>query len=98
MIKNKKIKSDLFDIPYISDRMVEKFGRAGIQRVADLKGKKADKIYQQIQTATSKPTERCRCVLYVVRKAVYYAEGGRDPEKLKWNYWSDKNLRRMQEL
>jgi hypothetical protein len=27
--------------------------------------------------------------LYVLRMAVYYANGGRDPLKLKWNAWKD---------
>ncbi|NMB56563.1 pathogenicity locus, partial [Candidatus Beckwithbacteria bacterium] len=30
-----------------------------------------------------------RCLLYVFRCAVYYAKGGRDPEKLKWWNWKD---------
>lgn len=33
-----------------------------------------------------------RCVLYVFRCAVYYAEQEQhDPEKLKWWYWKDKD-------
>jgi hypothetical protein len=28
--------------------------------------------------------------LYVIRMAVYYANGGRDPSKLRWSAWSDK--------
>ncbi len=32
-----------------------------------------------------------RCLLYVYRLAVYYAENeNRDPEKLKWWNWKDK--------
>jgi hypothetical protein len=30
-----------------------------------------------------------RCMLYVFRCAVYYAEGGREPEKLRWWNWKD---------
>ena len=30
-----------------------------------------------------------RCNLYVYRCAVYYAEGGREPELLKWWNWKD---------
>ena len=32
-----------------------------------------------------------RCHLYLFRMIVYYAENEvRDPEKLKWWYWKDK--------
>lgn len=30
------------------------------------------------------------CELYIFCEAVYYAEGGRESEKLKWWSWKDK--------
>jgi len=53
-----------------------------------LRGKDPENLYRL-------SNEHCgviqdRCLLYVFRCAVYYANGGRDSEKLKWWYWKDK--------
>lgn len=48
------------------------------------KGRPSINIVKRIDTAALD-----RCVLYVYRLAVYFAEGGREPEKIKWWNWKD---------
>lgn len=74
----KSIATDLFNI--------------GIRNLDDLKGKDPEVLY-----ANSNVFAGCvqdRCLLYVFRCAVYFAEtpaNRQDSEKLKWWYWKDKN-------
>ena len=70
----KSISRDLFDI--------------GICTVSDLKGKNPEKLFDLSNKRRGSVQDRC--LLYVFRCAVYYAEGGRNPEKLKWWNWKDK--------
>lgn len=60
----------------------------GISRVAQLKGKSPQALYDKLCQTTGVVHDRC--VLYVFRCAVYYASNPRhDPEKLKWWNWKD---------
>jgi hypothetical protein len=55
-----------------------------------LKGKNPEKLYELSNHYEGKVQDRC--LLYVFREAVYFAENkNHDPEKLKWWYWKDKN-------
>lgn len=69
----KSIKKDLEDI--------------GINSVEDLVGKNPENLYNISNQKVGLIQDRC--LLYVFRCAVYFAEGGRDPEKLKWWNWKD---------
>jgi nucleotidyltransferase/DNA polymerase involved in DNA repair len=73
----KSISKDLFDI--------------GIRKVSDLKGQNPEKLYERSNKIAGVTQDRC--LLYVFRCAVYYAETKakyRDSEKLKWWNWKDK--------
>lgn len=60
----------------------------GIHSIADLKGKDPEVLYEM--DSLYKGFKGDRCVLYVFRCAVYYAEHEQhEPEKLKWWYWKD---------
>jgi hypothetical protein len=59
----------------------------GIYSVEELKGR-SDDIYEQSNEYEGIVQDRC--LLYVFRCAVYFAEGGRDGEKLKWWNWKEK--------
>ena len=60
----------------------------GINCVEDLVGRTADELYAYHNAARG--FVDCRCVLYVYRCAVYYAnEKEHDPEKLDWSNWKD---------
>ena len=87
--KDQNIAGDLQKIPGIGANMETHLKNIGICCIADLKGKDPNELYQK--DCLYKGYQDDRCVLYVFRCAVYYAEHERhDPEKLKWWYWKDK--------
>ena len=60
----------------------------GIERVDDLKGKDPEALYEQECLLQGRMVDRC--VLYVYRLAVAYAEGRIErPEQRKWWNWKD---------
>lgn len=75
-------------IPGIGPKLARKFSSIGIKDVSDLKGKDPEKLYLQFCAKQGHKVDRC--VLYVCRSSVYFAEN-RNPsqEKLKW--WNWKN-------
>lgn len=81
--------SDLRKIPGIGANMEQHLKNIGIHCVADLAGKDPEELYHL--DCLKKGFQEDRCVLYVFRCAVYFAEHEQhEPEKLKWWYWKDK--------
>jgi hypothetical protein len=79
---------DLQDIPWVGPRTQVALEDLGIHGVADLRGRDPAEMYATLCDLEG-PTDRC--VLYVFRCAVYYAEAKRrDPELLKWWNWKAK--------
>jgi len=61
----------------------------GFSCVEDLKDRDPEDMYQNLCTLRARHIDRC--VLYVFRCAVYYANTAvHDPELLKWWNWKDK--------
>jgi hypothetical protein len=82
------MKSELEVIPGIGRNMVTHLNKLGIFKVSDLLGKSPEVLYQLEEDMEG--THIDRCVLYVYRCAVYYAETKNpEPEKLKWWKWKD---------
>ncbi|MEM9066398.1 MAG: DUF4332 domain-containing protein [Planctomycetota bacterium] len=82
--------SDLTTIPGIGATFREDFARIGITTVAELKGRDPTKLFEELASANAAEHHATsKNYLYVIRMAVYYANGGRDPEKLRWNTWKD---------
>lgn len=82
-------KGELRNIPGVGKNMELHLKSLGINCVEDLKGKDPEELYER--ECKMKGTEIDRCVLYVYRLAVYYAENENwDENKLKWWYWKDK--------
>lgn len=78
-------------IPTIGPNMEQHLHNIGITCVEDLAGADPDDLYQRDAAFHGKPSDRC--VLYVYRMAVYYANTEHpDPKKLKWWLWSDDRL------
>jgi len=75
-------------IPGIGKSIENDLHQIGIKYVKDLVGKNPEDVYSL--SNKHKGSIQDRCLLYVFRCAVYYADGGRDPEKLKWWNWKDK--------
>src|SRR5882762_9226574 len=90
MWKEEKL-NELTRIPGVGKTIARDLWNLGIRNVDDLKGKSAEKLYEQSNDLVG--TVQDRCLLYVFRCAVYYAEtdpGKREREKLNWWYWKSK--------
>lgn len=84
----RKAKSDLQQIPGIGKVMEQRLHDLGYTEIASLRGQDPEEMY--LRDCLQKGLQPDRCVLYVFRLAVYYAENERhDPEKLKWWNWKD---------
>lgn len=80
---------DLQRIPGIGPSMAADLLGLGITSVAALRGQNPERLYQRLCQQAGRPVDRC--VLYVFRCAVYFAENTvHDPELLKWWHWKDR--------
>jgi Pathogenicity locus len=82
---------DLRQIPGVGISIANDLWNIGIKSVAELKGLDPEAIYDASNSYAGVVQDRC--LLYVFREAVYYAEtpsSRRDPEKLKWWNWKEK--------
>lgn len=80
-------------IPGVGKSIAKDLWNIGIREVSDLKGRDPEELY--ILSNRHAGMVQDRCLLYVFRCAVYYAETGRreqDPEKLKWWNWKDVKM------
>lgn len=79
---------ELKTIPGVGKAIAEDLWSLGIRRVDDLKGRDPQKLYDELRIGAGGKLDRC--MLYVLRGAVYYASNAlHDPEKLKWWNWKD---------
>ncbi len=79
----------LEQIPGVGKNIAQDIRNIGINSVDDLKEQKAEQLYQKLCDFKASPVDRC--MLYVFRSAIYYAENTRhDPELLKWWNWKDR--------
>jgi uncharacterized protein YdeI (YjbR/CyaY-like superfamily) len=80
----------IIDLPGIGRTFAADFARIGITRLSQLCGKSPEKLFLKLKQANERAGHATsKNYLYVLRMAVYAAEGGRDPDKLKWSEWSD---------
>jgi Pathogenicity locus len=90
MTKEQTIK-ELTIIPGVGKSLATDLWNIGITSIADLKGQNPDKLYDRSNAFAG--TVQDRCVLYVFKCAVYYANTPADKhetEKLKWWNWKDE--------
>lgn len=80
--------NDLLTIPGVGKSIAQDLINIGITKIAHLKKRNPEKLYEDSNKVAG--TIQDPCLLYVFRCAVYFAEGGRSPEKLKWWNWKDK--------
>ena len=82
--------STLLRIPGIGKTIAEDLHQLGIEHIEQLIGRDPQALYDQLSKVQGEPIDRC--MLYVFRCAVYYAETpqeNRDPSKLKWWKWKE---------
>lgn len=90
MDKKQSIKA-LTMIPGVGKSIATDLWNIGIFEVAELRGKDPDVLYDLSNKFAG--TVQDRCLLYVFRCAVYYAETPKqeqEAEKLKWWNWKDR--------
>lgn len=92
MTTHVKTMGDVTVIPGVGKSIAKDLMAIGIRCVSDLKGKDPEKLYIKSNKHAGKMQDRC--LLYVFRCAVYFAEGGRDARKLQWWQWKDDKKKR----
>lgn len=90
-----KLKYDntLTDIPGVGKSIANDLRNIGIKTTEELIGRNPEELYRQSNEYAGCTQDRC--LLYVFRCAVYYAETPpelQDKEKLKWWHWKDDKL------
>jgi recombinational DNA repair protein RecR len=82
--------TDLKKIPGVGKRIAQEIQNIGIHSIDQFKDQNPRKLYQKLCDVKASPPDRC--MLYVLRCAVYYASNTEhDPELLKWWNWKDSN-------
>jgi len=82
------IKTNLQKIPGVGPSISEDFQEIEIKSVEDLKGENPEALYKKICDKAGQKVDRC--VLYVCRSSVYFAENDNpDKDKLDWWKWKD---------
>lgn len=82
---------ELTIIPGVGKSIATDLYNIGIRHIDDLKGKDPQVLYDNSNQFAGCVQDRC--LLYVFRCAVYFAEtptNRQDNEKLKWWNWKDK--------
>jgi hypothetical protein len=90
MTEKQSIKA-LTIIPGVGKSVAKDLWNIGIRKVSDLTGQEPEKLFDLSNKFAG--TVQDKCLLYVFRCAVYYAETPKqeqEPEKLKWWNWKDK--------
>ena len=84
-----RTKSELETIPGVGARMARHLERIGCPTLASLRGQDPEELYWR--DCLSQGCQVDRCVLYVYRLAVHYAEHGQcPPDKQNWWDWKDE--------
>ena len=79
---------DLQGIPWVGPSIAQDLVDLGISGIEDLVGKDPEVLFEALCEGHGEQIDRC--VLYVFRSAVYYAETpDPDPELVKWWCWKD---------
>ena len=75
-------------IPGVGVRIAEDLWNIGLRSITELNGADPNELYNKI--CKFQKTKVDRCMLYVMRCAVYYASNKKhDPQLLKWWHWKE---------
>lgn len=98
MTKQQQLR-ELTIIPGVGKSLATDLWNIDIKSIADLKGQNPEKLYDLSNAFAG--TIQDRCVLYVFRCAVYYANtptNEHEIEKLKWWNWKDEKIKALHHL
>jgi len=85
---NKLELQNLQQIPGVGKKIAEDLWSIGIHSVQDLQSQDPEYLY--LGLCAQKGVDVDRCMLYVLRCAIYYASNTEhDPELLKWWNWKE---------
>ncbi len=85
-----KIIKEFMIIPGVGKKISEDLMNLGLKYIEDLNGKDPEELYTRLCAIEGKNIDRC--MLYVLRTAVYFASNKEhDPKLLKW--WNWKNIK-----
>lgn len=87
MQKYKDDPESLQGIPGVGKSIAEDLKNIGITKTSELCGRDPQQLFDLSNAYAGVIQDRC--LLYTFRCAVYFAQGGRDAEKLKWWNWKD---------
>lgn len=89
--KSKKLVVKKFQtIPGVGKKIAEELWKLGLRSVEELKDSNPEELFNRL--CELKGVQVDRCMLYVLRCAVYYASNtAHDPKLLKWWNWKDSN-------
>lgn len=76
-------------IPGVGPSIAQDLRELGMDRVAQLRGRHPQTLNEQRIARWQCQCPIDRCMLYVLRCVMYYAEGGHEPEPLRW--WNRKD-------
>jgi predicted RecB family nuclease len=78
----------LTTIPGIGKTFEKDFARIGITEIEQLQHANAEQMFAHLTFVnTAEHHKTSKNYLYVIRMAIYFANGGRDVGKLKWSAW-----------
>ncbi len=87
-LKNITPQKELMRIPGVGKSIANDLVNIGITSIDDLKGMDPEMLFRKSNEFAGVLQDRC--LLYVFRCAVYFAENKRhEPENLKWWNWKD---------
>ncbi|HEX9936505.1 MAG TPA: helix-hairpin-helix domain-containing protein [Longimicrobium sp.] len=90
---NAAVLKELRQIPGVGKSIAIDLWELGIRRVADLQNRDPQALYDRLCEMRGMHIDRC--MLYVLRCAVYYASTfPHEPDKLLWWNWKDTAMER----
>jgi len=87
-LRAEPITEDLQNIPGVGPKLGQALNDLGYRGISQLRGADPERMYEQLCLLRGMHIDRC--VLYVFRCAVYFADNTvHDPKRLKWWVWKD---------
>lgn len=84
-------RDELQRIPGVGPSIANDLRAVGVKAIADLKGRSPQKLYERSNQLRGLTQDRC--LLYVFRCAVYFADTPKpNPQLLDWWAWKDRQI------
>ena len=82
---------ELRQIPGVGKSIAQDLWNLGFRSIPELRSQDPEELYERLCILQGAHIDRC--MLYVLRCAIYYAsQENHDPELLKWWNWKDTRL------